>query len=127
MAEISVRITNFEEIQEDFTRLGTYLREAIANALKEAADVIKGEAIPKVRTRTGKTRASIESAVDKLGLRAYVGSNWFVSRFLEHGTRKMRAYPFLRPAIDRNKDHIRRILVENLNNAIIKAEKRSGK
>ena len=123
MAEISVRITNFEEIQEDFTRLGTYLREAIANALKEAADVIKGEAIPKVRTRTGKTRASIESAVDKLGLRAYVGSNWFVSRFLEHGTKRMRAYPFLRPAISKNEGRIREILISNLNRAIIKVKK----
>jgi len=123
MVEISVRITNLEEIQEDFTRLGIYLRGAIANALEEAADVVKSAAIPNVRKRTGKTRASIESAVDKQGLKAYVGSNWFVSRFLERGTKRMRAYPFLRPAIDKNEGRIREILISNLNRAIIKVKK----
>jgi len=123
--EISVRITNLNEIQRDFTSLGICLREAIANALKEAADVVKTAAIPNVRTRTGKTRASIESAVDTQGLKAYVGSNWFVSRFLERGTKRMRAYPFLRPSIDKNEGRIREILISNLNRAIIKAERRT--
>ena len=121
MIEVSIKIKNIEEVRRDFKNLGINLRKAIANTLKEAAEVVKGEAISLVRMRSGKTRRSIESAVDIRGaMTAYVGTDWFVGRFLEQGTKKMRAYPFLRPAVEKSENRIRMALVDNLNEAVIK-------
>lgn len=50
---------------------------------------------------TGRLRASISSelARDAQGLHARVGSRYDVALFLELGTRRMAARPFLRPAL----------------------------
>jgi len=50
---------------------------------------------------TGRLRASIgsELARDAQGLHARIGSTYDVALFLELGTRKMAARPFLRPAL----------------------------
>ena len=121
MIEVNLKITNIEEVKGDFKNLGINLRKAIANTLKEAAEVVKDEAISLVRVRSGKTRRSIESAVDMRGvMTAYVGTDWFIGRFLEQGTKKMRAYPFLRPAVEKSENRIRMALVDNLNEAVIK-------
>lgn len=51
---------------------------------------------------TGHLRASISSklAVDEGGLHARIGSNLNKAVYLELGTRRMAARPFLRPALD---------------------------
>jgi len=41
MIEVNLKITNIEEVKGDFKNLGINLRKAIANTLKEAAEVVK--------------------------------------------------------------------------------------
>ena len=122
MVSVQIRITNLEDMNKDLRGLGLQLRQAIARTLKEAAEDVKGAAIPLVRVRSGKTRRSLESAIDIRGvMKAYVGTDWFVGRFLEKGTKKMRAYPFLRPALESRKSQIRMLLDSNIKKAVIKA------
>lgn len=51
--------------------------------------------------RTGRLRSSISWALgwDAVSIYVDVGTNVFYGAFLELGTVKMRAYPFLRPAV----------------------------
>ena len=123
MVTVQLRITNLDDINKDLKGLGRQLRQAIIRTLKEAAEDVKGAAIPLVRARSGKTRRSLETAIDirRGALKAYVGTDWFVGRFLEKGTKKMRAYPFLRPALESRKSRIRMLLDSNINKAVIKA------
>lgn len=57
---------------------------------------------------TGRLRASIAHEVD--GKTARVGTNVTYGKFLELGTKKMAARPFLRPTYERMKGTLKRIL-----------------
>ena len=118
MVEVSLRVTNISEIMKDLDYLGIALRKAILEALKEAGTIVKEDAIPLVRKRSGKTRRSIRMKFDAKDLTAFVGSDWFVSRFLEWGTVRSRELPFLRPALEKNSDKIRQIFEKQINIAI---------
>lgn len=48
--------------------------------------------------RPGTTRRKVFRFLSRDGLSASVGNKWFVARFLEHGTVKMAARPWLFPA-----------------------------
>ncbi len=62
------------------------------------------------RLECGQLRRSIAWEVDKEKLVARVGTNLKYGKFLELGTSKMAARPFLRPALSKNHDVIARIL-----------------
>jgi HK97 gp10 family phage protein len=118
MVAVELKIKNIDEVMKDLTNLGVALRKAIVEALKETGKLVKEDAIPLVRARSGKTRRSIGMKLDTKNLTAYVGSDWFVSRFLEWGTVRMKEYPFLRPALDKNTDKIRQLYEMKINAAI---------
>ena len=59
-------------------------------------------------TDTGKLVASIAVEPNKSGVYALVGSNLDYGGFLEFGTSKMGARPWLEPALRKNKDNLQR-------------------
>ena len=65
---------------------------------------IFGESEAKLRSAvdTGNLRSSIAHKVDKKELATYLGSNVEYALFVEKGTVKMKAQPFLTPAIESN-------------------------
>jgi HK97 gp10 family phage protein len=83
----------------ELARAGTNVRQTVTPELREAAKRVRQRARDNVRKRTGKTARSITYSVKNRGLTYEVGPQWFVGRFLEHGTVKMPAYPFMEPAI----------------------------
>lgn len=72
-------------------------------------------------TDTGKLVNSIAIDVNKSGLYALVGSNLDYAGFLEMGTSKMRARPWLEPALRKNRDNLNKNLSAAAD-AIIKAK-----
>jgi HK97 gp10 family phage protein len=60
----------------------------------------------------GRLRQSIAHVVARQGadVAARIGSNVVYAPFLEYGTNRMAARPFLRPSLEENRDEIRRIL-----------------
>jgi len=121
MVSVELKITNYDQVMADLGNLGKMLRVAILKALKKSGALVKSEAIPLVRARSGKTRDSLGLKVDKKELAMYVRSRWFVGRFLEYGTVNMRARPFLRPALESNMDKIRQLFDTEINAAIVGA------
>lgn len=74
------------------------IEENNALALEEMGRVIKNDARRRVRKDTGEGEQSIGYRVDPEKSRVVIGSTLWRLIFLEMGTRKMRAYRFLRPA-----------------------------
>ena len=119
MVSISIRLE--PDIIDKLNTLGPYLREALANALLPSVRVVKKETIPNVRVLSGKTRDSYYYSVDKEKQEAYVFSDWFISRFLEYGTIRMRAFPALRPALEACRKPIEQFFIVEIDKAIDKA------
>ena len=62
------------------------------------------------RRVTGRLSGSIAHEVDRVRLIARVGTNVLYGKFLELGTRKMAARPFIRPGLEKARHRIGRIL-----------------
>lgn len=69
---------------------------------------------------TGRLRNSISHALgSNVGnnMQVYIGTNCSYSGYVELGTRKMPAYPYLKPAATEHTDEYRSILKDSLQNA----------
>ena len=87
---VDVNITDFtEEITEG-------IQEAIQRALARIGLKCEGYAKMLCRVVTGRLRNSITSYVD--GDSVYVGTNVEYAQFVEEGTSRAKAHPYLRPA-----------------------------
>ena len=73
-------------------------------ALLEGAKIIVGDARLIVPVVTGYLRDSIHSEETDNGAEVRVDADY--ASFVEFGTYKMRAHPFIRPAVDINKSKI---------------------
>lgn len=116
MVKVSISFKNDKEVINKLDMLGKYLREAMRKALVPSAKALKRETLPRIRRRTGKTRSSYDYRVGK-GMSAHVGSDWFVSRFLEKN------YPALRPALESLREDISQFFIIEIEKAIIKASR----
>jgi HK97 gp10 family phage protein len=97
------------------------LSEEVRNRAKEEAS----RRAP-VDTRKLKDSIIIQTVEDnELVTEAKVGPNKkaFYGMFVEYGTRRVKAQPFLRPAFDENQDKIHEVITEKLGQAIAKAVK----
>lgn len=77
---------------------------AIEQFLETAALVVEGEAKNRCPVDTGHLRRSITKEVD--GKEARIGTNIHYAPYVELGTVKMKAQPYLRPALDENKNKL---------------------
>lgn len=64
---------------------------------------------------TGRLRNSISHAVE--GDSVYIGTNVEYAIYVEKGTRKMQAYPYLKPAAQDHADEYKQILLQYLQNS----------
>lgn len=77
---------------------------AIEQFLETAALIVQGDAINRCPVDTGHLRQSITKEVkDK---EARIGTNVHYAPYVELGTVKMKAQPYLRPALDENKNKL---------------------
>jgi HK97 gp10 family phage protein len=75
-------------------------------ALTEATRKVQRTAKDLAPVRSGRLRASISTKVDRKKQIGIVGTNVEYAPFLEFGTRKMKAQPFLNPALEINRKGI---------------------
>lgn len=87
-------------------------QEAESNAIIEVDRAVYDTPESENYVRTTRLRQSITHAKDAEA--AYVGSNVEYAPYVEMGTSKMRARPFIRPAVENYMDDYKEILIDNM-------------
>ena len=117
MVSVQIEYKNGDKIQKQLNRTSGSLRKMIVKALKAMARQVKKTTKPFVPVRTGKSRKSIKTSVSRSKLTAYIGSNWYVMRFIEGGTKNM----YARRPIERGVRAEEKYIRETINAAILDA------
>lgn len=104
---VTVNEDNTEEVSQGIVR-------AIDRALEEIGLAAEGYAKRACPVDTGNLRNSITHAVEGSEDAVYVGTNVEYAPYVEMGTRRTAAQPFLRPAATEHGSTYREILKRNL-------------
>lgn len=126
---LRIDFSGHNELLKNMENLSEEVRNrAKKEAIMAAAEVVKEEASRRAPVDTRKLKDSIiiQTVEDnELVTEAKVGPNKkaFYGMFVEYGTRRVKAQPFLRPAFDENQDKIHEVITEKLGQAIAKAVK----
>lgn len=108
--KLRVKVTGLDAIERKLARLSQLAQKRVMeDALRAGGEVIAEEARRLVPVRTGHLRDTIEVVTDSTkgggvkAARVLVGPDQnagFYGDFVEFGTRRMAARPFMRPAFD---------------------------
>lgn len=82
----------------------------VGNAIAEGCELVVGDAKAKAPYKTGNLKRSIHSEAQ--GLTGVAGTNVEYAIYQELGTYKMKAHPFLFPALQANKAKIYELIKE---------------
>jgi HK97 gp10 family phage protein len=120
---------NLKELELDFDN---ELKKAIRRAGKKIKDTTQLNFRRNFRQRSGKGEASIKLVVKEKNDEIYSsvvagGGNEYYMPFLELGTSKIVAKPYMRPAIDEHQTSIVEDVKQELQKAIQRAERRVKK
>ena len=107
---------DFSEVERNLERLSNSLPDKMAVAMKDACLIVEADAAEKAPVDTGYLKGSISNKVIKNGdkIEGYVYTPVEYAPCLELGTRKMKAKPFLYPALTENQSTIKKIFKEAL-------------
>lgn len=120
-----IELTGVDEILNKLQQIGINISRLENKALKNAAEPVleDAKATNAFNDRSGKLRKGLKiSNIKKLDGTKYVlvgvdksdNSKIYYGKFLEFGTSKMPAKPFLQPAYEKNKDNIEKTIAETL-------------
>ena len=85
------------------------MRAGVERALAKSSIVVESQAKLLSPVDTGVLRASIRRLINNPRLIAYVGTSTEYAPWVEFGTRRQQAQPYLRPALNKNKGVIKAI------------------
>ena len=80
--------------------ISAQIRPLVTDEVKRATLDIEARAKARTPVLTGTLRRSIASVFENGGLTGRVGPSVFYSRFVEFGTKRMAARPYMRPAAE---------------------------
>jgi HK97 gp10 family phage protein len=92
-----VQVTGLEQLKNFLSVLPARVKESTDNIMSVAAAMTEQESKRIVPVRTGTLQRSIRSKKTKQ-CEWFVGSDIFYAGFVEYGTSRMHARPYLRPA-----------------------------
>lgn len=94
--------SNFDDVIRELGISASDAIDAASDEIKNTALSIERNAKQRTPVDTGRLRGSIQSQFSESmgGVQADIGTNVEYANFIEYGTRKMAARPFLNPAFD---------------------------
>lgn len=107
---------DFSEVSSNLGSMAETLSDKIARGMQDACLLVEEKATQKVPVDTGYLKGTITNKVIKDGskVEGYVYSTAEYAPYVELGTNKMEAKPFLFPALSENQNNIKRIFSEVL-------------
>jgi HK97 gp10 family phage protein len=117
---IEVTFQGAEETQAFLAQAPEAIRRAVKKSLKQAATLVKQEAIWNCPVKTGYLRSTIFYSVNGDEFGFTVGAKAPYGVYLEYGTRYMRAQPFIRPAFISVMTNIRSATSKEIENEVSK-------
>lgn len=130
MPGMSISISGDKELQQKLHRLAGSMPHAIEEAVLSAATVYRDGMKRRVRKRSRRTEEDIQIHDQKVtasgfsakaGPTSGKGGRAYIARFLEYGTSKMQAYPFVRPTLDEDTPEAIRMAGKEIDAAIKEA------
>lgn len=115
---VSVRIDGDDEARRLLHSTGSRLEEAMKGAIAETAINIERNAKHFAPVDTGRLRASIGKSFDDDRLGAEVSANTEYAEYVEYGTTRAVAQPFMGPALDHARDDFRDIVFKHARRVI---------
>lgn len=101
-------------IQDNSEQVADGIDSAIGAALEEIGLLAEGYAAERCPVDTGNLRGSIAHEVDAGDDAVYIGTNVDYAPYVELGTSRQRAQPFLRPAASEHGEQYRQVLEKAL-------------
>lgn len=113
---MSAIAVDFSEVEDNLERLIDSLPDKFAKGMQDACHLIEAKAVEKVPVDTGFLKGTITNKVTKEGssIDGWVYATAEYAPFIELGTYKTQAKPFLYPALAENQSVIRQIFSEVL-------------
>ena len=118
---LTFEVRGFDELEKKLSSLGEKGEEISDKALDKGAQILLQEAQKRARKRTGLLRSEIKIQRRQTNKgKKYVqvgistGSKAFYAKFLEFGTSKMSAKPFLRPALESKRQQIQNEIIQEI-------------
>ncbi|WP_241475258.1 HK97-gp10 family putative phage morphogenesis protein [Priestia flexa] len=111
---MSMKFTGLETLQKQLKQLENIGDQIVAKALRAGAEVLRQEIIKRAPRHTGNL---IEKIIVSKVVEGHIDigpevKGAFYARFLEYGTSKMPAKPFIEPAFLVVKDKIQAVMAE---------------
>lgn len=121
-----VELAGQEGMRRAFVRLEFAALARVTEQIKNSAEVIERDAKAGVLVGEGTTRDSIRTIYRDKGTSASIGSGYFNARFIEQGTQREPAHPFLNPAFQHERPHFIQGVEDALNDAGRDASEEGG-
>lgn len=105
---VKAKITGLDDLKKAFDRLSKDIQgQTLQTAVRVGSLPIQNSAIEKCPVLTGNLRRSIHTEVEGSNTyaQADVGTDVVYAPYVEFGTKRQAAQPYLRPALDENKDN----------------------
>jgi len=129
---IEIEVEELEQLQRDMEKAARELPPGLERKMGRATLLVEREAKQRASGRpgpmvqTGRLRASITPEVKKLHgeVRGIVGSNVVYAPYVEFGTKRAQAYPYLRPALEAKEEAVVKELEGVLDDVKMTVERR---
>ena len=107
---MGVTIKGLSSLQAKLKKLDPVTRDAVASGVSKAALLVEGSAKMVTPVRTGHLRSSISGRSEKTsdGAKATIGTNVEYAPYVELGTSRQQAEPYLHPALQKNKTKVKK-------------------
>jgi HK97 gp10 family phage protein len=108
LATIDINFRKIARLQAALKAVPEVVTEELGRAVRDLILLVEGEAKKSCAVDTGKLRASITPVIESWAA-GYVGTNTAYAPYVEYGTRKMAAQPFLEPAFEEGRKQASKI------------------
>ena len=125
LAVIDIDFRGIERLQKAMRRAPVLIAEELGTAVRDLVLLVEAEAKKRCPVDTGLLRASITPVIESWAA-GYVGTNTAYAPFVEYGTSKMPAQPFLEPAFEEGRKQASKIFGAAIARAIARFERRAG-